>query len=523
MPIVVTGFEPLDILEGIRRTVLQLESRPARGGERLPARGAGRGQPGGAGDAAATSSRSPTGPGAASAMIPAQRLAAVASATATSTPSTGSPSPTSHTAESADLPVRRGAAGADQAARVRGVRHGVHAAQPARRDDGLLRGRLRGLLPVPAGSSWWSRLMPEDEPAAMRPSTSTGWACPAAAARLPDHRDGPRRRRRDVGRADRAPVPAGLRRARPTPSWATPRSLAVGGARLAFSTDSFVVQAAVLPRRHHRRPRRQRHGQRPGHVGRDGRWCSPRRSSSRRAPRWPTSAGSPPPSARPRVAAGVELVTGDTKVVDAGHGDGVLHQHRRASGCCRRRASTSGPARARPGDVVIVSGDIGVHGVAVMSCREGLEFGTAVASDTAPLHGLVAAMLGDRRGHPRAARPDPGRGRGLAERDRQGGGGRHRAGRAGPARSRTPSATPAGCSASTRSTSPTRASWSRSSPRTTRSRCSPRCGPTRWGPAAAVDRSTASPSTPAWWSARTGLGGTRVVDLPIGEQLPRIC
>ena len=43
--------------------------------------------------------------------------------------------------------------------------------------------------------------------------------------------------------------------------------------------------------------------------------------------------------------------------------------------------------------MVLVSGDIGVHGVAVMSCREGLEFGTTVESDTAPLNGLVAAML----------------------------------------------------------------------------------------------------------------------------------
>ncbi|PRC46593.1 hydrogenase expression/formation protein HypE, partial [Mycobacterium sp. ITM-2017-0098] len=51
------------------------------------------------------------------------------------------------------------------------------------------------------------------------------------------------------------------------------------------------------------------------------------------------------------------------------------------------------PQRARPGDVVIVSGDIGVHGVAVMSCREGLAFATTVASDSAPLHGLVAAMI----------------------------------------------------------------------------------------------------------------------------------
>ena len=57
VPIVVTGFEPLDILEGIRRTVLQLEAGPARARERLPAGGPGRGQPAGDGDAARTSSR----------------------------------------------------------------------------------------------------------------------------------------------------------------------------------------------------------------------------------------------------------------------------------------------------------------------------------------------------------------------------------------------------------------------------------------------------------------------------------
>jgi hydrogenase expression/formation protein HypE len=51
------------------------------------------------------------------------------------------------------------------------------------------------------------------------------------------------------------------------------------------------------------------------------------------------------------------------------------------------------PDRAAVGDVVIVSGDIGVHGIAIMSVREGLEFGTQIVSDTAPLHGLVAAML----------------------------------------------------------------------------------------------------------------------------------
>jgi hydrogenase expression/formation protein HypE len=90
-------------------------------------------------------------------------------------------------------------------------------------------------------------------------------------------------------------------------------------------------------------------------------------------------------------AAGVSLVTGDTKVVDSGSGDGVFINTAGigviADGIDIR------PERARPGDVVIVSGAIGVHGVAVLSCREGLEFGTAISSDCAPLHGLVAAML----------------------------------------------------------------------------------------------------------------------------------
>ena len=91
------------------------------------------------------------------------------------------------------------------------------------------------------------------------------------------------------------------------------------------------------------------------------------------------------------LAAGVKLVTGDTKVVDSGHGDGVYINT--AGIGWWTSAPTSVRSAPPPGDVVIVSGDIGVHGVAVMSCREGLEFATTVASDTAPLHGLVAAML----------------------------------------------------------------------------------------------------------------------------------
>ena len=90
-------------------------------------------------------------------------------------------------------------------------------------------------------------------------------------------------------------------------------------------------------------------------------------------------------------AAGVKLVTGDTKVVDRGHGDGVYIN---TSGIGLVPDGVHiGPSRAKPGDVVLVSGEIGVHGTAIMSVREGLEFGAAIESDSAPLNGLVAAML----------------------------------------------------------------------------------------------------------------------------------
>ncbi len=68
------------------------------------------------------------------------------------------------------------------------------------------------------------------------------------------------------------------------------------------------------------------------------------------------------------------------------------------------------PDRARPGDHVIVSGNLGEHGVAIMSVREGIDFGTVVTTDSTPLHRLVAAMLAARRlgcpgCHTRVARP----------------------------------------------------------------------------------------------------------------------
>lgn len=89
--------------------------------------------------------------------------------------------------------------------------------------------------------------------------------------------------------------------------------------------------------------------------------------------------------------AGVEIVTGDTKVVDRGHGDGIYIA---TSGIGLRRADCRLSIRhARPGDKVIVSGTIGDHGIAIMSVREGIEFETVLESDTAPLHDLTQAML----------------------------------------------------------------------------------------------------------------------------------
>jgi hydrogenase expression/formation protein HypE len=90
-------------------------------------------------------------------------------------------------------------------------------------------------------------------------------------------------------------------------------------------------------------------------------------------------------------SAGVAIVAGDTKVVDRGHGDGVFI-NTTGLGIVPDTVNI-GPDQARPDDVILISGTVGDHGVAVMSKREGLEFETAIESDTAPLHSLVAAIL----------------------------------------------------------------------------------------------------------------------------------
>ena len=91
--------------------------------------------------------------------------------------------------------------------------------------------------------------------------------------------------------------------------------------------------------------------------------------------------------------AGVRIVTGDTKVVEKGKGDRIF-------------INTSGigtilpgikihPRNAHPGDKILVNGPIAVHGIAIMSVREGIGFDSAIESDTAPLNGIVATVLAE--------------------------------------------------------------------------------------------------------------------------------
>jgi hydrogenase expression/formation protein HypE len=105
--------------------------------------------------------------------------------------------------------------------------------------------------------------------------------------------------------------------------------------------------------------------------------------------------------------AGVPIVTGDTKVLHRGKGDGVFI-NTTGIGLVPDGVHVS-PARVRPDDVVIVSGEIATHGIAIMSVREGLEFQTALESDSAALHTLVADIL-DEGGAAIHALRDPTRG-----------------------------------------------------------------------------------------------------------------
>jgi hydrogenase expression/formation protein HypE len=294
--------------------------------------------------------------------------------------------------------------------------------------------------------------------------------------------------------------------------------LEVGGVRLAFATDSYVVKPIVFP------------GGTIGDLAVNGTvndlamaGAQPMVLSTAFILEEGTALDELALVAQAigtaALAAGVRLVTGDTKVVDAGHGDGV-YVNTAGIGIVDARADIR-PQRAAVGDVVIASGDIGVHGVAVMSCRDGLEFGTTVTSDTAALNGLVAAMIDT--GVDVHALRDPTRG-GVAA-----------------TLNEIAKAAGVGIAIDERSLP---------IPAEVRDACGllgldplyvanegkliafvPSDGAERvlaamrehpLGARSVVIGSCVA-EHPGIVVARTGLGGNRVVDLPIGEQLPRIC
>lgn len=166
--------------------------------------------------------------------------------------------------------------------------------------------------------------------------------------------------------------------------------LDVGGRRIAFTTDSYVVKPLFFP---------------GGDIGKlaihgtinDLAMCGARPLG--------LSAGFILEEGLPREtlervaqsmseacrAAGVELVTGDTKVVDRGKADGLFIN---TSGIGLVSApSPVSPRAVRPGDAILVNGDIGRHGMAVMSAREGLSFESSIESDTAPLAAPVLDLI----------------------------------------------------------------------------------------------------------------------------------
>jgi len=166
--------------------------------------------------------------------------------------------------------------------------------------------------------------------------------------------------------------------------------LDAGGQRLAFSTDTFVVQPAFFP---------------GGDIGslavhgtvNDLAMCGAEPLALSAA--FVLEEGFAMQDLRRIVAsmaeaasaAGVPIVTGDTKVVDRGKGDGIYVN---TSGIGRVRDGIRvGPDRATPGDVILVSGPVGDHGIAVMAARSGLELRTALRSDSACVLPVVRALL----------------------------------------------------------------------------------------------------------------------------------
>jgi hydrogenase expression/formation protein HypE len=166
--------------------------------------------------------------------------------------------------------------------------------------------------------------------------------------------------------------------------------LPVGGERLAFTTDSYVVQPLFFP---------------GGDIGTLAVYGTVNDLAMCGARPLYLSAGFiieeglafdvlervVASMAEAAACVGLQLVTGDTKVVDKGKGDG-LFVNTAGIGVVETEL-TIGPSAVRPGDRIVLSGDIGRHGVAILAARESLGFATTLSSDCAPLAEPVQALL----------------------------------------------------------------------------------------------------------------------------------
>jgi hydrogenase expression/formation protein HypE len=166
--------------------------------------------------------------------------------------------------------------------------------------------------------------------------------------------------------------------------------LDLGGARLAFTTDSYVVHPLFFP---------------GGDIGtlavngtvNDLAMCGARPRALSAA--FIVEEGLPfstlqrviDSMSRAATEAAVRIVTGDTKVVDRGKGDGLFVNT--AGVGVMEHGQVIAPARVRPGDSILLSGDVGRHGVAIMAVRQGLQFETTIETDCAPLASPVLALL----------------------------------------------------------------------------------------------------------------------------------
>ncbi|MEU1594791.1 hydrogenase expression/formation protein HypE [Streptomyces sp. NPDC005708] len=295
-------------------------------------------------------------------------------------------------------------------------------------------------------------------------------------------------------------------------------ALSLGGVRLAFSTDSFVVRPLFFP------------GGSIGDLAVNGTVNDLAMSGARAAylscgfileegVETETVARVADALGRAARAAGVEVATGDTKVVEAGHCDGVFI-NTAGIGLIPEGVDLR-PQRVVPGDVVIVSGPIGVHGVAVMSVREGLEFGVEIESDCAALVGLVDTMLAvtpdlhvlrdPTRGGLGAALNEiaAASGTGVVITERE-----------------VPVPEPVANACAVLGLDPMYvANEGKLVAFVPREHADAVLDAMRAHPLGRESRivGEAVATHPGMVVARTGLGGTRVVDMPIGEQLPRIC